>query len=302
MTTTLNLFENFKTAKMSISSKNYKPGTLSYKSEIRSYPDIAGLTSRPRSLKTNKRSILIYANDPENHDRNIPRIEGSLATVNMMSAYYASQFYSLSNAKDVDPEELLVALAGIIANCGDWENMHPWTKVVNAYKFSGIELKFKYLTPEKVKTLDKDHARLKEFISQWESDRAYLLSKTHTFFIFAMIIILSIFKNINENNYENWFANRIKIFAGTLGDTWILVNVTASEYPLMEQIVTLGRCVAANHQLRKNIYLEILSMSLAKSNFISLAFAEINHMVRSFEINHLILIDKYIFIRAPRVS
>lgn len=78
-----------------------------------------------------------------------------------------------------------------------------------------------------------------------------------------------------------------------------MVNVTASEYPLIEQVITLGRCVAANRQLRKTVYLEVLSMSLAKSNFISLAFAEINHMVRSFEINHLILIDKYIFEEHP---
>lgn len=177
---------------MSISSKNYKPGTLSYKSEIRSYPDITGLTSRPRSIKTNKREILIYAKNPISKNKDEVPVEGSLASINMMSAYYVSQFYSLQNKKDVDPEGLLVTLAGIIANCGDWENMYPWTKMVNAYKFSGIELTFKYITTEDIQTLDQQtkYGRLKEFISQWGSERNYLLDKTHTFFIFAMIIIL----------------------------------------------------------------------------------------------------------------
>lgn len=107
------------------------------------------------------------------------------------------------------------------------------------------------------------------------------------------------FKNLNDQNYEGWIANRIKTFAGTLGDTWTVDNITAANFPLIEQVMNLSRIISSCHTLRRTLYIEILSLARQRTNIISNAFAEINHLIRSHELQHLILIDKYILEEHP---
>lgn len=95
------------------------------------------------------------------------------------------------------------------------------------------------------------------------------------------------------------FTRRIKTFSGTTGDEYTPKNTSSSQYPELSQLQTLFTFISANHQLRKALYQEIVAIAIGKTNFIASAFAEIHHLMRGHETQHLILIDKYIFEEHP---
>lgn len=260
----------------------YVSGTLNFKSELRSYPKLNRVNSQARDLQPTKQSIPILFEQG---------VTQEVKAFNLIQAYYVSRFYREAR--------LAASLAGIIANCSDRGNMRPWQHVINAYKAGGIALEFEELTAGKLAGLRDSDEHFKEFLNKWERDAGYAVKKTYAFFILSLVLLLSMFKNLNEINYENWIANRIKTFAGTLGDTWTVENVTPATFPLMAQVMNLSKIISACHPVRRALYIEILSIANQKNNVISNAFAEVNHLIRSHEIQHLILIDKYILEEHP---
>lgn len=89
------------------------------------------------------------------------------------------------------------------------------------------------------------------------------------------------------------------MFSGTVGDTYTPEHVISSQYSPLDQVSALQNFCSANHLLRRFLFLQILSIATGGSSFIQSAFAEIHHLLRGYEMQHLIPIDRYIFNEHP---
>nr|QBP37025.1 putative coat protein [Lampyris noctiluca rhabdo-like virus 1] len=275
-----------------MASQVYKYGALSRANELRAYPDmnvhLVGNPPKTRKLALLDERISIITDTPLNN-----------SNFNYVLSYYVSRFFVLSGHHDIRKERLATSIAGIIGNCTDWGSLRPWLRIVNAYKKAGINLIIEEMTMAEFKRSTINDERLMQCLNLWDPDLKYMLSQTHLMFIMSCTIILAMTKFLDDNNFESWMTRRILTFSGTTGDSWTPDNTSLDMYPELTQLKTLYTFLSSEHTLRKALYIEVTSIGHQKINFISAAFAEIHHLMRGHEMQHLILIDKYIMEEHP---
>ncbi|XP_030761078.1 uncharacterized protein LOC115886143 [Sitophilus oryzae] len=225
----------------------------------------------------------------------------NMSTFNTIMSYYAARFYSEEGHHDINNGRLLTCMAGIIANCSDFRAIRPWQSMANAYKTAGIELIMQEMTKDEFMIFVTNDERTQEFIDLFGDDIGYVLQDTKTPFVICLTIVMGMVKTLTTANYFKWTEGRVRTFAGTLGDTYTMNNYKQNMYPKLSAFNGLNAIASANHVVRKELYFAIVAIGVQKKNFITMAFAEVHHLMRGHEMQHLILIDKYIFEEHPEL-
>lgn len=269
----------------------YRSGCTARANDIRSYPQTNIVANAPKARKIqNKIQRIIIVNDVNITNRNL----------SMVLAYYLSRFYMLEGHHDIDRTRLAASIAGIIGNCIEWGVVAPWGRVTRAYADAGIELEIQAVPMHVfLQTVENDE-RLHEFLSQWEGDIAYIFEHTDMMLILSAVFVLSMFKNLNNSNYTPWMNRRVITFSGTVGDVYTPENVRDTTFPPLSQMQTLHQTINANHELRRTLFLELVTLAKSSGTSpIALAFSEVHHLIRGHEMQHLVLIDRYIMCEYP---
>lgn len=153
----------------------YKSGGLSRADEMRTYPEIKITGNKPRAktLKLYEQSIEILIDEPLTN-----------TAFNTAFGYYVSRFYNLPGHHDIESRRLAVCLTGMIGNSIECGNLRPWHRIISTHQTAGIKLIINEISfDDFIKQLKTDE-RYGDFISNWDSDKKYVLSKTHSPFIF----------------------------------------------------------------------------------------------------------------------
>lgn len=270
----------------------YIGGSLSALSELKNHiKDEKLLThATPRRIENKAYEILVFQ-DSES-------IKG--ASFNLMMGYYLAQFYEDPSEEMPTKEALVTCIAGIICNAAEWRTIRPWTKVVSAFTEAGIALEIKEILATDIRTLAATESKFKRFLKRWDSDIKNIIANSNLFFIMASVMILGMTKSLTVNNFTPWMKRRIATFSEAVGDPRAVDLIADTQYPSMSLMQTLYGVLSVNQQIRRALYLEVLSIAKSQeNNFIKKSFNEINHLMRNFEMTHLVMIDKYIFEEHP---
>lgn len=76
--------------------------------------------------------------------------------------------------------------------------------------------------------------------------------------------------------------------------TYTPQNINEGMYPAMNTIIDLFLGASSYKIVRREVYKDIVRLAIVKESYIAAAMAEIHHLMRGHEMNHLTLIDKYI--------
>lgn len=219
--------------------------------------------------------------------------------INAVFGYYVSKFCQEAGHHNIRQENLLASMAGILANCADFGALRPWPSMIDAFSTAGIQLTILEHTAAELSQIFNTDARLQEYLASWGTDVAYMLHDTKTMFILACVTLVAMIKNLTPDNFDGWMANRIRSFSGTLGDTYAEANLSPTHYPLLSNYQSLAKGISANYLLRKELFLSICSLMHDPTSYISRGLKEVFNLYRGHEMNHLVLIDRFILLENP---
>lgn len=214
-------------------------------------------------------------------------------------AYWVSRFYPEEGHHNINAPRLAVSIAGILATCADWGSIRPWQPMVNAFATAGVAIEPSEVSYEEFVRLTSNDIRYHKFLDNWTADIGYILSQTFLVFALSCAIILCMTKNLTPAYWEAWFERRIKTFCGTLGDNYTESVLLRNFYPGFAQLSSMNKFVSANHQLRKELFLQIVALAKSCDSFISNGMKKIVHLMRSHEMQHLNIIDEFIMLKYP---
>lgn len=112
-----------------MATNSYLGGSLNKHSEIRTYPQLETSRIRPRSIRLAQPSVLVCTE---------PDI--SPAAFNSIISYWVARFYQIEGHHDNTQNRLLASIAGLIANCSNYNAIRPWQSMKDAFKTAGIDL------------------------------------------------------------------------------------------------------------------------------------------------------------------
>jgi hypothetical protein len=108
------------------------------------------------------------------------------------------------------------------------------------------------------------------------------------------IILLTLTKQVTPDGYAGWMTNRIRSFSGTLGLAPDYVCWTSSQYPEQECLTALNSFFSANYELRKHIF-GVCNAAAMNPQVEANIFTDAINLMQGAEMNHILLIDYYIF-------
>lgn len=163
----------------------------------------------------------------------------------------------------------------------------------NAFILSNIKLKISKTTPGQFAQLAKTDNRVVDFLERFGDDMGYVLEKTPGMLILSCVILIAMTKNINPAGYVGWMKNRIRTICETTG--WIILEPLLGNtvYPLLSTMQSFSSYCSAKHDIRKEMFITLLSVANSPSKYTISNCCCIN-MMQGTEISHINLIDRMI--------
>jgi hypothetical protein len=115
------------------------------------------------------------------------------------------------------------------------------------------------------------------------------------------LILLLIGKTVTTAGYQGWVNNRLRTFRGVLGiieGTFIWTDGTS---PAQAVLATLSTFMSANQPLRIQLFDVCLRASLSQKSITTQILGTVVHLLRGVEMNHILLIDCYLFTKCPEI-
>jgi hypothetical protein len=115
------------------------------------------------------------------------------------------------------------------------------------------------------------------------------------------VLLLLIGKSVTTVGYEGWINYRLRTFPGVLGisdDDFIWVLRTS---PAQRALAVLSTLLSANQSLRTRLFHVCLRASASNCNIISQVFGTVLCLLCGVEMNHILLIDYFVFTKYPEI-
>jgi hypothetical protein len=141
-----------------------------------------------------------------------------------------------------------------------------------------------------------------EFLASFTGDaqRHLYLHHRDQQILMTGVILLTLTKQDTPEGYSGWMANRIRSFSGSLGISSDYLCWTTDQYPDQECMTILNSFFSANFDLRRHIFLLCVSASMNTEHSANL-FRDAVNLMQGSEMNHILLIDYYIFNKYPEL-
>ena len=128
-----------------------------------------------------------------------------------------------------------------------------------------------------------------------------MMSQTHIGLILGCICLLSMSKSLNENNYVPWISRRLRAFCGSAGVSTLFSKITMMCHPKMRAMQQANSFLSANHEIRKHLFLEYSSIANGDTTQVGACLKDVFSLMRFHEIQHLVMIDRFIIARYPEL-
>jgi len=196
---------------------------------------------------------------------------------------------------------MMAGICGMLTNLIDPENVDRQGELSYAFNRTGATLQWRYFnTEQEVEALEAD-PRVISFLNKFQPTAARLFFGSRDQQILcAGIILLTLGKDVNPDNYDGWIKNRLRGFQGALGILPDKCCWTEAQCPPQESLTDCYRFLSASFDLRRLIFL--ICVSGAKgSDRLGAVFREVLIFLQGVEMGHIIMIDRYLFSKYPEL-
>uniref|UniRef100_A0AAT9JFM3 Nucleocapsid protein n=1 Tax=Macrotermes bellicosus lispivirus 1 TaxID=3133480 RepID=A0AAT9JFM3_9MONO len=221
-----------------------------------------------------------------------------LRAILLAKAY--SNFYP-PQGEAPSPMALMGSIASLMINVLDPRFVIRGEELFAAFTSAGMTARLvSYNTPDEVIELLND-PRVQAFYALFsEENRELYVHHRDQQLLCIGIILLTIGKSVNPDNYEGWINNRIRTFQGALG---ILPNHCCwalAQCPVQEVLACSYSFMSASFDLRK-LFFRICISAARDIHRIAAIFREVVMFLQGVEMGHIIMIDRYIFAKYPEL-
>lgn len=155
-------------------------------------------------------------------------------------------------------------------------------------------------TEEQVRALLNDR-KVAAFFDKFEQPAYQLFLENRDQQILCIgILLLTLGKDVNPDNYDGWIKNRLRTFQGALGISPDKCCWTEAQCPPQESLTDCYRFLSASFTLRRLMFLICVSGARDTSRFAAV-FREVLIFLQGVEMGHILMIDKYIFSKYPEL-
>jgi len=230
---------------------------------------------------------------PAEHLNTVP-IRGIL----LAKAY--SVFYPLEGIA-LEPLELAAGLASMLTNLLNPSHVFRNGELAGVFAKAGCVIRRQIIeTEEEAQAFLRD-PRVQYFFGLFDEGSTQLyLHKREQQILAIGILLLTMGKDVNPDNYDGWIANRLKTFTGALGILLENCCWTAAQCPPQESLTMCYRILSASFHLRRELFLICVSGARDSSRY-GAVLREVLVFLQGVEMGHIILIDRYIFSKYPEL-
>jgi hypothetical protein len=118
--------------------------------------------------------------------------------------------------------------------------------------------------------------------------------------LMAGIFLLTLGKQVTSEGYQGWMENRVRSFRGSLGIPEGYCVWTPAQFPEQRALSAMNYFFSASFLFRRQVFLVCLSASTGTDKLSNL-FRDVILLLQGAEMNHIILIDTYIFNKYPEL-
>jgi len=225
---------------------------------------------------------------------NTPYLRGIL----LAKAY--SSFYPLEEFP-VRPMHMAAGLASMLANLLNPDNVERRGELRDSFHKSGFNIvRWEFNTAAEVEGLLLD-PQVRAFFDLFDvPDQAQFLAERDEQILCIGILLLTMGKDVNPDNYDGWIANRLKTFQGALGIVPDKSCWTSGQCPPQESLTSCYRFISASFFLRRTLFLIVVSGARHNSRFAAV-LKEVLVFLQGVEMGHILMIDRYIFSKYPEL-
>ncbi|QQM16273.1 hypothetical protein 3 [Jimsystermes virus] len=198
-------------------------------------------------------------------------------------------------------ENMMAAMASMLTNILDPLDVEREGELTTAFLRAGMILRrVPYNTREQVAALLHD-PKVQHFLHLFtdSNQRIYRTFRDQQV-ICVGIILLTIGKSVNPQNYDGWVKNRLRTFEGALGILPDRCCWNEAQVPGQVALASSYAFLSASFELRRLFFLICVSAARGPDR-ISSIFREVVMFLQGVEMGHIIMIDKYIFSRYPEL-
>jgi len=223
-----------------------------------------------------------------------PQLRGIL----LAKAY--SEFFH-DPAEQLSKYNLAAAIGSMYTNILDPNQVSREGQLRTVFGEAGMDLVFvEYNTAEQVYQLLND-PKVQQFFDMFQGDAFRIYRNERDQQILCVgIILLTIGKSVNPDNYDGWIKNRLRTFSGSLGILPDNCIWTEAQCPPQDSLATSYAFLSASFTLRRLLFLICVSAA-RDTRRLSSIFREVVMFLQGVEMGHIIMIDRYIFSKYPEL-
>jgi hypothetical protein len=138
-------------------------------------------------------------------------------------------------------------------------------------------------------------------LSRQDAQRMFFHDRRQQLGMLCLLLLL-FGKSVTTAGYSGCINNCLRTFRGVLGiieDNFIW---TVGTSPQQRVLASRSTFLSANHPLRSRLFHVCLWASSSKVNITSQIFTTVVKLLRGVEMNHILLIDYYLFNKYPEIS
>ena len=161
----------------------------------------------------------------------------------------------------------------------------------NAFFRAGMDLVEDHInTIEQVRAISHD-PRVVSFMGKFDGHaQVQFTEERDQQTLCVVIILLTIGKSVNPDNYDGWSKNRIRTFSGALGIPEDMCIWTQSQCPPQESSARSYSFLSASFTLRRLLFLICVSAA-RDTRRLSAIFREVIMFLQGVEMGHILMID-----------
>ena len=241
-------------------------------------------------------------------DLDMPRVHvivpaPTINTVRMRSVLLAKAYSAFFPPEEEPPSAyaLMGGMASFLTNMLYPRQVLRDGELQNAFYRAGMTLVLDHIvTEDQVRVISRD-PRVREFMNKFDHPAQVQFTEERDQQILCVgIILLTIGKSVNPNNYDGWIKNRIRTFSGALGIPEGMCIWTETQCPPQDSLATSYSFLSASFAVRRLLFL--IRVSAARdTRRLSAIFREVIMFLQGVEMGHILMTDRYIFSKYPEL-
>jgi hypothetical protein len=208
-------------------------------------------------------------------------------------------FYIESTAQP-EPEELIGGMISYLNCVLPPQAVEGSGLLDGALEQCGIRPVWRVVTPENLQEFRTPETLRVFRLFNTEARRKFIRKRSQQIGLLGVILLL-IGKSVTTAGYDGWMRNRLRTFRGVLGigdDDFIW---TVPNAPAQRILASLSTYLSASQKIRMRLFHVCFRAAAGRTGIATHIFSTVVKLLRGVEMNHILLIDYYLFTKYPEI-